>query len=344
METRDKRKSSQLQYIQELEDRLPGGERAELELAYCKNPVAAFWRARAGRTERAGGNGRAASRYLPDNRFADRERAWVERIKLALAREEFKIYYQPIVQGEEKLEITWVEALLHWPSPDLGMIYPDKFIPAAEKSGLILPLGEWVLSTACAQVRDWQRAGHCRLKLAVNVSPLELEQEDFVARVERILAERDFDPQKLILEVTESVAVGDFAFLAENLSALREMGIGIALDDIGTRCSSLEWVKKLPANILKIDPAFVLDIEEDAGSKAIVAALLDMAAALGLEVVAEGVASSRKLELLHKLGCRFFQGNLFSPPVPAGDFAPLLGGLPPADIKGILAVMRSGRK
>lgn len=240
-------------------------------------------------------------------------------LRKAIERDEFVVYYQPIVDVINK-GIVGMEALLRWHSPDMGKVYPDSFIPFAEHTGLIIPIGEWVLNAACARCRIWQQEGHVNLKLAVNISPVQLQHKSFVPMVEKTLQDTGFDPAHLELEVTEGVVFRDLDYIADTLNRLRAMGIAISIDDFGTRYSSLEYLNRLTVNALKIDKSFIRNIDINPNSKAIISATVAMARSLNLEVTAEGVERQEQLEFLKHQKCHYFQGYLFSPPVPAGKF------------------------
>lgn len=236
---------------------------------------------------------------------------------------EFRVYYQPQVSAETE-DIVGMEALIRWEHPDLGLISPGFFIPLAEENGLIVPIGEWLMRKACAQAREWQGRFRLPLRLGVNLSALQLKQPDIVKKVERVLAETGFDPASLDLEVTESISLKDVRNLLEVLQGFRDLGCGISIDDFGTGQSSLDYIKRFPADRIKIDQSFVRNIGVDPDDAAIVEATISMAHNLKRAVVAEGVEEEEQLEFLHRHGCEELQGYLFCRPLPANSFERLL--------------------
>jgi EAL domain-containing protein (putative c-di-GMP-specific phosphodiesterase class I) len=225
-------------------------------------------------------------------------------------------YYQPKV---ELLTggITGFEALIRWQHPKSGLISPDRFIPIAERTGLILPIGKWVLQTACQFIRQLREHGYKDLSIAVNISGHQLMQQDFVEQITTIMeAAGNVPAECLELEITESVLLENLDRHVGNLEQLRAMGIKISLDDFGTGYSSLAYLKHLPVNILKIDKQFIDDVTVDVGSGAIVGALIQLAHALGLMVVAEGVETVAQQQFLQENQCDQIQGYLFSKPAP----------------------------
>jgi diguanylate cyclase (GGDEF)-like protein len=255
-----------------------------------------------------------------------------ERLERALAHGEFELWYQPLYDLESG-KISEVEALLRWRVPEDGVIRPMEFIPAVEQSGLIVPIGAWVLETACRQNRAWQDAGLPRVPVAVNVSPRQLHSPDFVKVVQRSLAASGLEPAFLEIEVTESAAMADAGQARKTLHALHDLGVRIVIDDFGAGYSSLNRLKSLPVHALKIDRFFLQDVADDARDAAIVAAIVSMAHSLGIQVIAEGVETAAQLAFLRSLKqhppatvrCDKVQGFLFSRPVPADEAAALLG-------------------
>jgi diguanylate cyclase (GGDEF)-like protein len=244
-------------------------------------------------------------------------------LRRALELEQLEVYYQPqmTVDGER---IVAMEALLRWHHPTRGLVPPSEFIPLAEETGLINPLGDWVLRTACARLRRWQGAGLPTLRVAVNVSVRQLLQADFAATVQGVLAETGLPPHLLELEITESTLMEHAQDTLAALHALRELGVRLSIDDFGTGYSSLSYLKRFPVDIIKIDRSFVRDVPQDADDVAIVTAIIALAHSLRLEVVAEGVETEAQLGFLQALGCDLLQGYLLSAPVPAAQFEALV--------------------
>ncbi len=234
----------------------------------------------------------------------------------ALSAGQFLLHYQPQVEPKSG-RLVGVEALVRWLHPTQGMIGPDRFIPVAEESGLIVPLGEWVLATACAQLRHWRDQGNRDLRMAVNISQHQLHSPRLVGTVAELLERHQLAGHELELEITESVAMKNPQETIRVLDSLRELGVELAIDDFGTGYSSLAYLKLLPIQRLKLDRSFVKDIEIDANDAAISSATIALAHALGLEVVAEGVETEIQREFLQRHGCDLMQGYLFSRPVPA---------------------------
>ena len=246
-------------------------------------------------------------------------------LRRALDREEFVLYYQPKVDMDSG-NIIGMEALLRWKSPERGLVAPGEFIPLLEETGLILPVGEWVLRAACKQARAWQAAGLPDIHIAVNLSTLQFKQPDFSGLVLGILKENDLDPAlgAIELELTESLLMNNAAGAVETLIKLHEAGIQFSIDDFGTGYSSLSYLKRFPISSLKIDQSFVRDLSSDKEDEAIVAAIIALGRSLGLRVIAEGVETTAQLALLRKKGCNEMQGFLFSRPVPAAEMTYLL--------------------
>lgn len=241
----------------------------------------------------------------------------------ALEREEFQVYYQPQVNLKTD-QITGAEALLRWQHPEKGSISPAEFIPVAEETGFIVPLGEWVLQTACRQLKAWHNAGLSGLRMAVNLSPRQFHQPNLSSRVARILAEIGLPPNCLELELTESMMVQDANSASTTLKSLKDLGVFISIDDFGTGYSSLSYLTQYPFDTLKIDRCFVSNIAEGCRNAAIVKAIINMAHSLSLEVVAEGVETEAEKDFISSYECDTMQGYWFSPPVPAADFEKLL--------------------
>ena len=236
----------------------------------------------------------------------------------ALERDEFCLCYQPqidITTGK----ITGMEALLRWYHPHFGLVSPDRFIPIAEETGTIVPIGEWVLRTACAQNQAWHAAGFGQLKMSVNLSVRQFQHPHIVDEIAKILHETGLDPQFLELEVTETTLMQNIDMARPILLGLQEMGIHLALDDFGTGYSSLGYLKQLPFHTLKIDRSFIHDLEENSPDMAIVSAVLALGSGLDLRVIAEGVETQYQLDLLSSLNCEQMQGYLFAAPLKALD-------------------------
>jgi EAL domain-containing protein (putative c-di-GMP-specific phosphodiesterase class I) len=230
------------------------------------------------------------------------------------------VHYQPVVDHDGKL--VGAEALARWRHPQRGMISPAEFIPLAEQTGLILPLGQFVLQTACEQLQRWsQHAGTAHLSISVNVSARQFRQPGFVAEVLQALQTHQADPKKLKLELTESLLLGEIEDTIERMEQLKAEGVGFALDDFGTGYSSLSYLKRLPLDQVKIDQGFVRDVLSDPNDAAIVRTILALAHSLDLQVVAEGVETAGQLTFLRLHGCEAFQGYLFGRPGPVEMFA-----------------------
>ena len=244
-------------------------------------------------------------------------------LRRALENREFLLHYQPQVDARSGA-IVGAEALLRWRHPDLGLVSPLDFIPLAEESGLIVPIGEWVLQTACAELKVWQDAGNGSLRMAVNLSGRQFRQQDLVETVQRAIGAAGIDPQFLELEITESMLMQDAAETTRLLDNLKALGVKLSVDDFGTGYSSLSYLKRFPLDALKIDRSFIRDIASDPDDAAITTAILAMAGGLGLEVVAEGVETMEQLAFLRSRNCQMIQGYLFSKPLPSEQVRALL--------------------
>ena len=238
------------------------------------------------------------------------------RLRKALDRNEFVLYYQPKLDVQTNT-ITGVEALLRWQISDKTLVPPNKFIPIAEETGLMVPIGEWVLNQACTQLSAWQQAGKAPIGMAVNLSAVQFQKQDMPAVFKRIIEKSGIDPQLLTLEVTESMLLENLDSKIESMNRLKDLGLKLAIDDFGTGYSSLSYLKKLPLDELKIDRSFFIDLFEDKKSRALLTSLLYLSRNLKLLTVAEGVETKEQLNFLKKEGCDQYQGFLFSPPVPA---------------------------
>ncbi|TAF83895.1 MAG: EAL domain-containing protein [Curvibacter sp.] len=274
----------------------------------------------------AKGAGRNTLRFFdPDMQAAASERAEMEAdLRRALQDEQFVLYYQPVV--DQAGGVTGVEALLRWQHPVRGMVSPATFIPVAEQTGLILPLGRWVLEAACAQLVAWNDGPHTqRLSIAVNVSARQFRHPDFSTHILDLLRTSGANPYRLKLELTESLLLTDFEEAVLKMGELRSIGVSFSLDDFGTGYSSLAYLKRLPLDQLKIDQSFVRDVLTDANDAAIARTILSLAKSLDLGVVAEGVETQGQRDFLLQAGCRAFQGYFFGRPVPVEQLR-LAGG------------------
>jgi len=231
-----------------------------------------------------------------------------------IERGNLQLHYQPIVDTYTG-SVEAVEALLRWSSDDLGPVQPDRFIPVAEESGLIVPIGEWVLQEACQRVAEWRNTALPGLRLAVNVSSRQFRDAGFVGMVSRTLARNGLAPIDLEMEITERVLIEDQPETLEKLWSLSRMGIKLSIDDFGTGYSSLSYLKKFPISLLKIDRSFVADVTEDPEDAALIVAIVAMARSLGLDAVAEGVESPDQLAFLRDQACPYAQGYYFSRPL-----------------------------
>lgn len=244
-------------------------------------------------------------------------------LRKALASDQFRLFFQP--QVDDALRIVGAEALIRWEHPERGLVSPLEFIPVAEETGLILPIGQWVLETACAQLKRWEQSPISQhIILSVNVSAKQLWQADFVAQVEATIHRYAIDPSRLKLELTESMLQDSVEDTISTMRILKQMGVRFSLDDFGTGYSSLQYIKRLPLDQLKIDRSFVNDIVIDVGDKAIVTTIVAMARSLDMTVIAEGVETEAQKQLLLELGCFEFQGYLFGKPLNIHDFDLLL--------------------
>ncbi|MEM7410681.1 MAG: EAL domain-containing protein [Myxococcota bacterium] len=269
-------------------------------------------------------NGRSQSHFYNEdlNSAARSRHAREQGLRKALESGGLRIVYQPIVDAGS-LEVVGAEALLRWNDPTLGVVSPAEFIPVAEEIGLIVPLGDAVIRTACEQLAQWKREGH-RLRMMVNVSAHQIAEERLRRTVVQALWDSDIAPGELELEVTESALMRDEDEAIRTFRALKRMGVGISLDDFGTGFSSLNYLKRFPVDTVKIDRSFVRDLAFDADDAAIVAAILSIARQLDLRVVAEGVETEEQRSFLSERRCDWLQGFLLSPPLPPDAFRELL--------------------
>ena len=256
-------------------------------------------------------------------------------LRLALEREEFFLLYQPQM-GIASGEVTGFEALIRWQHPKLGLVSPNEFIAIAENNGLILPIGEWVLRTACAQARKWYRDGLLAVPVAVNVSAVQFRQEGFCQLIRRVLLETGLPPQFLELELTESLLLSNADVMFTVLQELKEMGLRLAIDDFGTGYSSLSYLKQFRVNKLKIDRSFIRDIAMHSDDAAITTAIISLAKSLNLKVIAEGVETEAQMSFLREHHCDEIQGYYFSKPITAVEVADRLL-IAPAQRSGVLS-------
>jgi diguanylate cyclase (GGDEF)-like protein len=246
-------------------------------------------------------------------------------LRLAISDQQFVLYYQ--LQIDQQHCAIGAEVLIRWLHPQSGLISPITFIPLAEETGLIIPIGEWVLEMVCRQIRLWQNDPlFSKLEVAVNVSPRQFRQANFVENLQALLITYEINPLRLKLELTENILVEDIEAVVTIMNQLKQLGIQFSLDDFGTGYSSLQYLKRLPLDQLKIDRSFVQDMEFDDNDQAIVRTIIAMALALDLNVIAEGVESLQQKELLKNYGCGNFQGFLFSHPLPVAAFETLVKG------------------
>lgn len=244
-------------------------------------------------------------------------------LRNAIDRGELELHYQPQISVDGGI-VVGCEALIRWRSPELGMVSPDRFIPLAEETGLILPIGEWIVATACAQIHAWQEAGLPRFPVAVNISAVQFEQRNFVRNLCEQVARSGVEPRWLELELTERMVMRDIEGVIGSLRELKEGGFTLSVDDFGTGYSSMSYLRRLPIDVLKIDQSFVRGMHGDRTSLAIVEAIVTLAKALGLRSIAEGVETEAELSHLRRLRCEYAQGYHFARPLPAAEMAPWL--------------------
>ncbi|MDB4951741.1 MAG: diguanylate cyclase [Gemmatimonadetes bacterium] len=262
--------------------------------------------------------------FAPAMNERARERLALEgALRKALALEQFRIHYQPLCEAATG-RVTGVEALVRWMHPVRGLLPPAEFMELAESTGQVTLLGRWVLARACAQVRAWQRGGHPALTVSVNLSARQFADAGLVEEVRRVLEQEGLDPACLELEITESLAMHNVAATEATLRELKRLGVAISIDDFGTGYSSFGYLQRFPIDTLKIDREFVRDVDRDAGSADIAAAMIAMAHKLGLSVVAEGVERPEQLAFLREQSCDRAQGFLIGHPLPAHDVERLL--------------------
>ena len=253
------------------------------------------------------------------NSNARKQLQLLQDLRNAVDQQQFSLYYQPKFDAGNGRAVG-AEALLRWMHPTQGMLQPDSFIDLAEKTGLIIPIGEWVLNEACRQMREWYLLGYTDWRIAVNLSALQFCHAGLVQSVAKALATHHLPANSLTLEITETTAMSDADASMTVLQELSEMGVDLSIDDFGTGYSSLMYLKRLPANELKIDRGFVRDLEHDSDDAAIVSAIVALGQALGLRIVAEGVETGVQQDFLTRLGCDALQGYLLGQPLPAARF------------------------
>ena len=266
-----------------------------------------------------------------------RRREIEDALRGSIARGELALHYQPVIRCADN-SVAGFEALLRWRRPDGTFIAPGDFIPIAEETGLIVPIGDWIILEACAQLRAWEREGIHAPWVAINVSALQLRHDNLRRSLVDAIEQTGVDARRLVIELTESaLVVGEDADTTQ-LQALRRLGVRVAIDDFGTGYSGLAYLRKLPVDVIKIDQSFVAEIVSDPDAAAVIVAIVQLAHALGLEVIAEGAESSAQVERLHALSCDYIQGFYFSPatePATAGRIArgetlPAAGAIEPA--------------
>jgi EAL domain-containing protein (putative c-di-GMP-specific phosphodiesterase class I) len=232
---------------------------------------------------------------------------------------ELRLHYQPVISLKDG-SLAGVEALLRWQHPKRGLLSPADFLEIAESTGAIVPIGAWVVETACRQAKEWKaRLGMRPFRVSVNLSPVQVFQADVVTMVSGALSRSGLDGSDLVLELTEEVLIKDTKLAATRLQELADLGVHLAIDDFGTGYSSLSYLRHLPFDVLKIDRAFIAEMADGSGEAPLAGAIVDLAARLGLRTVAEGVEEPGQVSVLHQLGCDAIQGYVFSRPLPAGD-------------------------
>ncbi len=264
-------------------------------------------------------------------------------LRRALERNEFVLHYQP-KRDLKRHGISGVEALLRWRHPDLGLLQPNQFVPLAEETGLIGPIGRWVLATACAQNMQWQREGLPAIRVAVNLSPRQFRDPNLLDDIRNALRDSGMPPRLLELEITESMVMQDLPRTVRLLREIKDLGITLAIDDFGTGYSSMAMVRELPIDALKIDRSFVRDVGDDEEGKAIINAIIALGHALNLIVVAEGVETREQESFLREQRCDEEQGYLISVPLPAAEFATFLGEQTRARLRAHATELSSSRR
>lgn len=289
-----------------------------------KNADAAMYQAKDG--------GRNLSQFftIEMNNAANERRALETALHQALEREEFVLHYQPIIHAQSH-ELAGCEVLLRWHQPEHGNVFPDKFIPLAEDTGLIVPIGAWVLEQACREAMIWAKKNQTPPRISVNLSSRQFKRENIVELIKNTLEKTGLPANRLTLEITESLLVADDETIIDQLNGIRNLGCGLSIDDFGTGYSSLSYLRQFPITTLKIDRAFIKDLPNDEEATALVSAIVSMAKSLKLKVVAEGVENREQLDFLGELGCEYIQGYYFSPPVPIEAFRLIVNKKGPID-------------
>jgi EAL domain-containing protein (putative c-di-GMP-specific phosphodiesterase class I) len=279
------------------------------------------------------GGGQSVFYTAEMNAAIEERHAIEESLRGALSAGELRLYYQP-QYDLNRARIIGAEALLRWQHPTLGILAPGHFLSAAEESGLIVPIGEWVLRTACAQNARWARDGHRGLRVSVNVASQQFLEPDFASVVRQALEASGLPPVSLELELTESSLLRDVNITVDTLRTLKDLGVRLAIDDFGTGYSALAYLKRLPIDVLKIDQSFVRSLCTDPADATITQTIVELAAGLNLTTIAEGVETFEQLLLLGSFGCKRMQGFLFGQPVPAEMFTHWLENPPFRWIQG----------
>jgi len=264
-------------------------------------------------------------------------------LRRALENQELEVYYQPKVDIPTG-QIVGMEALVRWEHPENGLVSPAEFVPLAEQCGLIIPMGDWIMTEACRQTKAWRDEGLNMLKVAVNLSPVQFRHDDICSLVERALESSGLPAEGLEVEITEGVLLHDADAVITTMRRLRNMGVSVAVDDFGTGYSSLSYLKKFSATTVKIDKAFVQNSHKDAEDQSISQAIISLAHSLGMSVVAEGVANHEQLELLRKVRCDQAQGYFLSPPLSQGEFRDFVNGCLVREVRAIVPQAHNGAK
>jgi len=276
-----------------------------------------------------GAKNRGGTRYEVFNQSmnarATRRLEMETHLRQAIERDEFQLHYQPTVRFATG-EIAGAEALVRWLHPKHGLILPGEFIPLAEETGLILPIGHWVLERACRQARQWQEEAPRPVPrtMSINLSGRQFQQPDLISEIREVLEQTAVDPASIVLEITESVMMEDAESTITTLRDLKGLGVQLAIDDFGTGYSSLSYLKRFPVDILKIDRSFIAGLSQDENDTALVRGILGLGQALSLVSVAEGIETPLQVTALHAMGCAIGQGFYFAKPVPPQDAQDLM--------------------